>query len=150
MKLEISSYDSYKSYLIDWLNSQPKKRGLKLKLAAAMTSPPSHLSQVMRGTSHLTLEQAEAANRFFGHNREESHGFLLLVQMERAGTPTLRRYFRAQLEDFRKSRLILKNRISEESKLSLEDQTLFFSQWYYSAILVSISLVHASARFWIF
>src|SRR5688572_28146267 len=106
---KVFEYDHYRAYLTDWIGSQPNGgRGQRAALAKALQSPISHISQVLKGISNLTLEQSEEVNHYLGHNAMESEYFLLLVQMARAGTPKLRQRLNQQFEQIRQKSLNLK------------------------------------------
>lgn len=109
-------------------------RGLKSQLAKAIRAPLSHISQVLSGKSHLTLEQTESANSFFEHNDDECEYFLILVQFTRAGTPQLKKRLEQQLNKIRDKRLVIQNRIEVKESISLQDQACFYSKWFYQAI----------------
>ncbi len=91
MERDLFDYMNYKEYLLSWIASRPKKgRGTRASLAQFIRSPISHISQVLKGTSDFTPEQAEEVNEFLGHTTEQAEYFLLLVQLERAGTKKLK------------------------------------------------------------
>ena len=58
--------------------------------------------------------------RFLGHATDEAHYFLLLIQHERAGTPSLRRYFSEQIEQVHLKRLVLKERVGVSKTLGVK------------------------------
>jgi uncharacterized protein (TIGR02147 family) len=141
MKKELFDYKDYKSYLEAYIRSQPKGgRGVRIALANFISSPVSHVSQVLNGNSQLTLEQGEAVNSFIGHTDEESHYFLLLIQLSRAGTSSLKRRFESQIQLILEKRLVLKDRLGVKQMLSKEDQVEFYSSWFYGAVHVMLTI----------
>jgi uncharacterized protein (TIGR02147 family) len=140
MKKNVFEFNDYKTYLEAAISAQPKGgRGVRMALAKAMGSPVSHISQVLNGKSHLSLEQAEGVNGFFGHTQDEALFFFLLVQMGRAGTPALRSRLSKQLQHILEKRLVLKDRLGVKS-LSKEDQMEFYSSWIYGAVHVMLTI----------
>lgn len=142
MKKNIFDYKDYKTYLEDYITSQPKGgRGLRGSLAEKMGVPVSHISQVLNGKSQLSMEQAEAANEFLGHTDDEAQFFMLLVQLNRAGTPELRKRLNRQVQQILEKRLILKERLGVTSApLSAEQQSIFYSSWLYAAVQVALTI----------
>lgn len=141
MKKELFDYKDYKSYLDAYISSQPKGgRGVRLALANHIASPVSHISQVLNGNSHLSLEQAEGVNSFIGHTQEESQFFLILIQLARAGTPPLKNRFLFQIQQIKEKRLSLKERLGVKQTLSKENQIEFYSSWLYGAIHVMLTV----------
>lgn len=137
----VFDFNDYKTYLIQALDIRNDfEKGQKSKLADSMGCRPAYLSQVLNGPQDLSLEQAQSANRFFGHPPQESRYFLNLVSLSRAGTPDLRTYFQAEIQKQKEERLILKNRVKSNRTLSEADQARYYSSWYYAAIHVIISL----------
>ena len=141
MNKDLFDYRDYKDYLHSVIAARPKRgRGTRMALAAALSSPVSHISQVLSGDSHFSMEQAEGVNEFLGHTQEEAAFFLLLVQLARAGTPALRRRLEGQVLQIRERRLVLKDRLGVKATLSSEDQATFYSSWVYGAIHVMLSI----------
>jgi uncharacterized protein (TIGR02147 family) len=128
----VFEYPDYKSYLLDW--AEEKGRGEKSRIAAALRCHMAYISQVLNGSADLSLEQAETLNAYLGHAEEESDFFLLLVLHGRAGTASLRDYHARKIARTLEERRILKNRLKFKKTLPIEDQAIFFSAWYYSAI----------------
>lgn len=141
MNKTIFDYGDYKSYLSEVIGSKPRRgRGVRIALARALGAPVSHVSQVLGGKSHLSLEQAEGVNAFLGHTDEEAEFFLLLIQLTRAGTPALRKRLEIQLGRLREKRLVLKDRLGIQAKLSADQQATFYSSWVYGAVHVMLSI----------
>lgn len=137
----VFQYKDYKAYLNDLIQSKPARgRGIKSDLANFISCQTSYLSSVLKGPSHFSLEQADFVNRYFGHNTEEAHFFLLLIQLARAGTKELKKYFKDQIESIRKKRLILKDQLDVKETLSREDQATYYSHWYFSAIHIILTI----------
>lgn len=141
MKNSIFEYQEYKAYLRELIASRPKKgRGIRSQLAEAIGCQIAYISQILNGSIDMNLEQAGKANRFFGHSKEESHFFLLLVQLARAGDRETKLYFREQMEAEVNRRLVIKNRLGLAQGLSPLDQTTYYSAWYYAAVHILVTI----------
>ena len=141
MNSTLFEYSAYKTYLRDLIENQPKKgRGIRLKLAQAVGCQQTYISQILNGHVDLNLEQAGKVNRFFGHSKEESHFFMLLVQWARSGDQETRKYFQEQIDSERTQRLMIKNRLGLAPGLSYSDQVTYYSAWYYSAVHILLTL----------
>ena len=147
MRKSLLEYNQYKTYLKDTLEGpETNQRGQKAKLAKDLGIQTTYLSQVLRGQAHLSLEQAERLNRAWGHTEQESHYFLLLVQLARAGTPQLKKYFEEQLEAVKQERFNLHKRLGLKSELSTSDQAAYYSSWVFAALHVFASIPDFQTR----
>lgn len=135
-KVNLYDYFCYRKYLSTCF----EKQGLKLSAAKAIKIHSTYISRILKGDANLSLEQAELMNSYLKHNPEESHYFLLLVQHERAGTTTLKEYFKNQILQTLSERQIIINRIGETRKLPDEFGLKFYSKWYYAAVHILISI----------
>lgn len=140
MKKNIFEFNQYKLYLSAVLGGPKVRTGLRMKAAKRLKCQTSYISQVLNGKAHISLEQAYTLNEFLGHDEEESDYFLLLVQKDRAGTQDLKNYFLNQLNAIIQKRLVIRNRIKQTEFLSSDDQSIYYSKWYYSCIHVLLSI----------
>lgn len=65
---------------------------------------------------------------------------MLLVQKGKAGSVALERFFDEEISQIKKNREEIKERIKIKTELSAEDQMIYYSVWYYSAIHVMCAL----------
>ncbi|WPU63994.1 TIGR02147 family protein [Peredibacter starrii] len=141
MKKTLFDYLDYKLYLNERIDNSPSKgRGIKLKIAEYLNCQSAFVSQVLNGIPHFSLEQGVKLNSFLGHTKEESRFFLLLLQLERAGTNELRDYFMEEIKDILSKRSEIKNRIDIKKSLKPVDQQIYYSSWYYGAIHMLLSI----------
>jgi uncharacterized protein (TIGR02147 family) len=141
MKNSVFEYDSFKRYLRDYIRAQVGHgRGFKSKMAKALNCHMTYVSQVLNKDANFSLEQADELNSFLGHTKDESHYFLLLVQLERAGTTSLKNKFKEQIATIHEKRLVLKDRVDIKRVLSPLDQTQYYSAWYYAAIHILVTI----------
>lgn len=122
----IFDFNEYKQYL-KWREQNFQDRGFRLKLAQAMNCQASYISQILNGNHQLTLEQGANGHEFLGHNPQEAHFFMLLLQKEKAGNANLQNYFAKQLEQIREERTFLQGRIGQKLRLSEKDQLNYYS-----------------------
>lgn len=131
----------YRDYIRNWIAKQPKGgHGELSRIAAFLRINTAHLSQVMSARREFTPEQAHALSEYFGHNGLEIDYFMLLVQLARAGTPSLCHHIEKQLQKIKLESLSLANRITHERSLSEEQKTLFYSSWLFSAVHLFTSM----------
>lgn len=136
----VFEYKGYKQYLWMALGAGKKRSGLRARLAVHIGCQTAHVSQVLNGDHDFSLEQSFGINTFFGHDREESHYFLLLVQKSRAGTTELKGYYQQQIDEILRHRSLIKNRVAANREVPLEHQTRYYSSWHYSAIHIALSI----------
>lgn len=140
--MNIFEYTDYKSCINDWIEEQPKRGyGQLRKLALHLNVNSVVVSQVFRGERDLTLEQALDVARFVGFTEGERDYFLLLVQKARAGSYELKNVLEKQLAALSAASQALKNRVKHQ-RVTDEDRATFYSQWYFSAVRLGVSIPH--------
>jgi uncharacterized protein (TIGR02147 family) len=132
MKANVFEYTDYIEFIQDWIEA--KGHGSKSIISQAAGVQLAYLSLVLRGGTHLNLEQCLRLKGLFEFTPEETEFFLLLAQKNRAGTKELELHFENQIESIRVQRNLLKKRIGNMVKFSQEEQNRYFSRWYYAAI----------------
>lgn len=132
--IDLFQYKDYKKYVNDRLDHSPKARGVRTDLANAINCQTAYVSSVLRGNAHFTPEQGEAINSFFEHADLECDYFLVLLQLQRAGTLGLKSRLQKNLNKILEARFTINKRIDVAPVLSEADQLIYYSEWYYSAI----------------
>lgn len=141
MKNALFDYDDYKVLLNALIESKPQGgRGQRKLLAEAIHCQVAYITHVLSGDNHFSLEQAEAAGRFFALTKEELEFLLALVQYNRAGTPSLKKLLSSQIEELRKKNNLLKHRLKIKESLPPEDQATYYSSWHYAAIHILLTI----------
>lgn len=132
----------YKDWVTNQLDAQERgpKRGQWSQLAKAIGVHTSMISQIFRGSKHLSHEQAHEVADHFGLLPIEKELFLTLVQWERAGTQKLKQYLEARLTDLRKKAIELGSRLPQDARLTPEEQATFYSDALYSMARLLTSL----------
>ena len=147
MDKNIFEYRDYKTFLNEWIQSRPRRgHGLKSKIAKAAGCNTAYITQVLRGSAHFSAEQAEQLSHFLSLNKNEVHFFLQLIQLARAGTPSLRQLIQRQVDQASEGHFNLRNRLNYQKALSDDDQATYYSAWYYSAIHVVLSMKRLQTR----
>lgn len=138
--MKIYEFSDYKVYINRRIELMPKRgRGQFKKLSELLSVNSVVVSQIFKGTRELSLEQANVISTYFGMDELEKEYFFLLVQWGRTSDFELRKYYDQKLEKIRIEAQDLKNIVRSE-RLSEETQSLFYSNWYYSAIRLSTLL----------
>ena len=133
----VYNFQDYKEYLFSRLDSEDGLgKGGRSRLCEAMGCQTAYLSQVLNGTAHLSMEQAEAVSRFIGHGDDETEYFLLLVQLGRAGTNGLRAFVKKQLDHITKRRRQLSQRLPIGEEITREQQVKYYSSWIFATVHV--------------
>lgn len=141
MAVDVFKYDDYKAYLVDLIEERSERqKGIRSRLARAAACQSAYVSQVLNGHNHFSLEQAEAIGSYLGLSEDELDFFLLLVQIARAGTPSLTKRLSAKKAKAREARLSLKNRLKETADVSASDTARYFTHWDIAAVHALISI----------
>jgi uncharacterized protein (TIGR02147 family) len=143
----VYEYTDYKRFLNEFIASQPNKgRGLRKNLAEAIRCQVAYVSHVLSGNYHFSIEQAEAASRFFDLSSDDAEYFVLLVSENRAGTHELKEFFKKLLKQRNEKNSLLKNRVKIKETLGREDQTTYYSHGHYAAIHMALTIPKLRTR----
>lgn len=131
----IFEFSHYHAYLKAFLQNRPKRgHGEVSRMARHLRVSTTYVSQVMAGNRHFTPEQAEQLAEYLGLTSLEADYFFYLVQQDRAGSESLRKFCRQKLMEIKSKSLELTNRISPKRVISEHERTTFYSNPLYSAI----------------
>ncbi|MGZ3773654.1 MAG: TIGR02147 family protein [Pseudobdellovibrionaceae bacterium] len=136
----IFNFSEYKAYLKHLAGATGTRKGLRIQFAEAIRAKPAFVSQVLNGDSHLSFEQADALNSFLAHSTDEAEFFFLLLHLERAGTVSLRAYWKNKIAAVLEKRKSLTERLGRNQALSISDQNIYYSSWIYCAVHVATSI----------
>ncbi len=140
MSINVFSYQDYRNFLSDWIADQPSGGyGIKSKISNYINCKPSHLTQVIKGTSNFSEEQTEDLNHFLELSEEESLFFLNLVRLEKAGSVRLRQRIQNELDKMKKLNERSKIKSKDTHEISPEEKQIYYRSWEYAAIHVAIS-----------
>jgi uncharacterized protein (TIGR02147 family) len=137
---QIWEFVDYKEYLLH-IEAEKKHRAYRGQLAKAAGCQNPYITQVLNENQHFSLEQADGIADLLSLANEEKSYFLLLIQHARAGKVSLKKFFSDQIKVASERQLSLKNRVNTGESLSETDQLTYYSEWYYSAIHVLVTIV---------
>jgi uncharacterized protein (TIGR02147 family) len=139
--ISIFSFRDYKLYLKAIQKITPHNgRGFRARLSRAIRSQSAYVSQVLNGSAHFSLEQACALNQYLEHSRNEARFFICLVEYSRANTPELKMHFRELLQELIDTDLNLKKQFGIKDVLSVEEQSVYYSNWIYAAVHIATTI----------
>jgi uncharacterized protein (TIGR02147 family) len=141
VNMAIYQFDSYKTYLNQWVTSQSKGgHGEYRRLALALKVSTTLISQVFKGDKNLSMEMAAEVCDYLNLNEEEADYFLLLVEYEKAGSTKLRGKLKRQIVGIQEKAKKVENRIKKDIELTDEAKAVFYSSWMYSAVRIISAL----------
>lgn len=136
--MNLFEFTDFREYLEAFVKTQPRNgHGYKLKIAEALRVHPTLITQILKGRKSFSNEQAYALTQFMGLSDIEKDYFLTLIDLDRAGSVSLKKFIESKLLKLRQEHAKVKNRVPVYASLSEADQALFYSQWYYSAVRLS-------------
>lgn len=140
MDKNVFNYSCYKKFILDQVGGKSIRKGKKSAIAKTLRCQSTYVSQVLHGTANFSLEQAIILNSFFHLHGVAAEYFLNLVQLKRAGSQPLKKYFADKLNEIQKQRLNLKKRLVAIDELSKEQQSTYYSSWIYAAVHIAITI----------
>ena len=139
--MKVFDFNDYRDFIRARVESSPKKgHGQYRKIAEFLDIPTSLVSQIMSGIRELSLESASLMTEYFALSDLETDYFLNLVELARAGNPSLRSKLQRRLKEAQEKGLQINQRISHEKSLSEQESQQFYSQWYYSGVRLLTSV----------
>ena len=135
------SYLDYKKLLRDLVELNPTgERGINTRLAKHMQVHTTYLTHVLKGKNQLSNEQAMRAADFFSFTELETEYFVFLLQWNRAGDQSTKKFFQKRVERIREQGFTLKEQLKKSSTMSHDEQAVFYSDWTYSAVRLASAL----------
>jgi len=133
--MTIFEYDDYKKFVDARIRDYPSGgRGVFKLMAEAMKVPRSTLSQVFNGERDLTFEQAIDLAGFLQLTTLETEFFMALVERSRSGNARLKAFSEKKIDTLRQKSKTLAGRIPKKAIVTDKEKSVFYSEWYYSAI----------------
>lgn len=146
MGSRVFEFSDYRDYINARIAQMPRKgHGMRGRLAEGVGCQPAYFSQVLRKKAHLNLEQAQKLIEELGDPSIDVDYFLYLLQFQRAGTQSLRDYFQSKMDALKSESLKLSKKFELASELSDEQRSTYYSEWYYSAAHISLTLGKVSS-----
>jgi uncharacterized protein (TIGR02147 family) len=143
----VYEYRDYKACFLDLINADaPTSRGRRKAIAQAVGCQVSHVTTVLSGAGHFSQEQTEAVCRYFGLDAHETEFMLSLVQFNRAGTESLKKFYERLLCQKQENFAGLKSRFRMPDSLKTEEEGLYYSSWQSGAAHVLLSSPKFNSR----
>ena len=137
----IFTYDDFRSYLKAHIKTLPKNgHGEAKRMATHLSVSSTFMSHVLSGSKFLSQEQTSSLSIYLGHSDLESEYFYYLVQIERAGNQSLRKFFEKKLDEIKDKSHSLSERVKFKKDLTEEQKSIFYSSPFYSAIHLFTSI----------
>lgn len=139
MNKAVFEFTNYKEFLKDRI-FHSGTRGIVAQAAQAAGCQRSYLSQVLNTHVQLTPDHALGLANFFELNIDATDYFLLLVDLERAATISLRNRISTKLDKLKNDNRSVTNRI-KKAAVTAHGQApdFYYSSWHYAAIHVGTS-----------
>lgn len=135
---EQASYkEAIKLYLRNW--GRPIRGAFK-NIAEHLGVNPTLVSQVLSGPRDFSEEQMFAVCEYLGLPQLESQYLMTLLQIERAGTVALKKYYSKFLERIREQSQLVSSHAPKSRNLSDTEKATFYSNYIYSAIHIASGL----------
>jgi uncharacterized protein (TIGR02147 family) len=139
--LDIFGFSDYRAYIRAWLADARKKQSSNLsRLSKKIGVHTTFLAHVLSGSKNLSFEQAVEVSEAFGHTKIEEEYFFALIQLERAGSVKLRKYWSDKKEAIEADRKKLNSRVGVHHELTQEQRAIFYSSWIYVAVFVATAI----------
>ena len=137
----IFKYNDCRAYLHAHIKALPKNgHGEAKRMAAHLGVSSTFMSHVLSGSKFLSQEQTSSLSIYLSHSDLESEYFYYLVQIERAGNQSLRKFFQKRLEEIKERSLNLSERVKFKKDLTEEEKSIFYSSPLYSAVHLYTSI----------
>ncbi|RYZ77370.1 MAG: TIGR02147 family protein [Proteobacteria bacterium] len=141
-QLLLYSFQDYREFLTVAL----AERGRRKALCDFVPCQTTFFSNVMKGGANLSLEHSIRVCEFLGLSDKESHYFMLLVHLGKAGSEELRDYFRKQIRGVQKEQEQIRSQISEHDTVPLQQQLMLYRSWIYVAIHILCAVPEFASR----
>lgn len=130
---DIFNIGAYQDVIKFQIERNPVSKGAKTRLAETAGVQPAYLSQVLAGTTHLSLDQAANMAEHWDFSDSETDYFLDLVALARAGSSYLKKRLNKKLNALRET--ANQNPFLTDSKgLDWELASTYYSDPIFSAI----------------
>lgn len=140
MNDSIFNYKSYKKYLSALVGPKTQRSGLRSKFSRILSCQTTYISQVIYGSAHFSLEQANKISDFLRHSAGEKEFFFTLILKERTSDKMLGVFFEDKLKKQIEQRLILTKRMDQQEKLSKEMESIYYSSWQFAAVHIALTV----------
>ena len=138
MRKSLFTFKSYLDFLRADIAANSQLRGYQSRLSEVAGCQRSYFSQVIKGRTIMTTEQAFCLTSFWQVSELETEYFLTLIHRERAGSAKLRTHYDRQLARLASDSESIARR-TNASTLSEHGVQEYYATWYWVAIHMLIS-----------
>lgn len=138
--MSIFDFEKYRDLMEFQIEKSGNTRGYKSRLAAAADSQSSHISQVLSGSTHLTVEQAYGITRFWHFDNDATTFFINLVQRERSSNLEFTEYLTREIQKLRSKKNRLSDNINSRATISNPEGSRYYASWIYPAIHMLVTI----------
>ncbi|MCX6115923.1 MAG: DUF4423 domain-containing protein [Proteobacteria bacterium] len=131
---------NYREILLLRLKEGNQGRGRLAALSKHLNVHSTLVSQIMSGLKNFTIDQAILVTDFLSLTSTEASYFVGLVELERAGHNTSKRFFQNKLEAIRNQVQSVSERVGKFERLNDELMATYYSDWKYMAVWLATSL----------
>ncbi len=141
----IFDFTDYKDFYQAWVKSLgPKAHGEYRRLATALNVSSTLISQIFKGQKNLSLEMACEFAEYLALSESESEYLLLLVEHAKAGSVKLQNRLSRQIKRTQSDARKLERRMQNHAGLNDAQQSVFYSNYLYSAVRLLTDLPEMS------
>ena len=140
--INIFEYTDYKAYLRAVIKAADL-RGYSSRLAEAAGCQKSYFSSSLTGKSHLLPDQIYSLADFLKLSEDEREYLILILDYQRANTPTYRKYVHKKIQERQIAWADLKNRLKQQPLRGSELEGLtqsYYSNYLYAALHIAVSI----------
>lgn len=131
----IFDFLDYKEFYQAWVQALgPKSHGEYRRLAGALDVSSTLISQIFKGQKNLSLEMACEFAEYLALNDNETEYLLLLVEHAKAGSYKLQSKLLRQLKRTQSEARKIERRMQNDASLNDVQQSVFYSNYLYSAV----------------
>ncbi len=139
--LNLFDFSDYRDYLSAWLRAAKSSKSFNLsRLADIAGVHATFLSHILKGNKHLSLEQAALISDFLQHTKLEQDYFMILINLDRAGTKRLREYWLEKKSNLETEKNKLGRRFDRHRELTTDQRAEFYSSWIYAAVWAATAI----------
>ena len=139
--VNLFDFSDYREYLGAWLQAAKSSKSFNLsRLAEIAGVHPTFLSHILKGNKHLSLEQAALISDHFQHTKLEQDYFMILINLDRAGTKRLRDYWLEKKSNLEAEKNKLGRRFDRHRELTTDQRAEFYSSWIYAAVWAATAI----------
>lgn len=132
--MNIFTFEDYRKFIRFWVGSQKERRGTLSRLSKAMGISTTMMSQILSETKKLSHEMADQMALAMGLTDKETEYLFLLVDLDRAGTHSLKTRLKKRIHLAAQEARSLENRIRKDQELSETARATYYSSWLYSGV----------------